>query len=196
VGGEYVHEDALVGIISNRNTGYRWILRREDWGRVEFQTPAMLEEVVADQGIDVHLDISEAEALARAAKSAIITDKRERTLVAQALDQVALLCRQVRERVRLGDSLIDTCTSSIPRSISAQKTHESSEESEKRPAPRPRYRPLGDPDHLSLKEVGEILGEARNTLYLWYRNGKLPPAAVDIALHLGGHSKPVVVVPR
>ena len=58
----------------------------------------------------------------------------------------------------------------------------------------PRYRPLGDPDNLSLKEAGEILGKARNTVYLWYRQGKFPPA-VDVGLHLH-ESKPMIVVPR
>jgi len=33
----------------------------------------------------------------------------------------------------------------------------------------------GDPDN-SLKEAGEILGKARTTIYLWYRNGGFPPA--------------------
>src|SRR5205807_6106094 len=62
------------------------------------------------------------------------------------------------------------------------------------PAPRPRYRPLGDPDNLSLKEAGGILGKARNTLYLWYRSGKFPPA-VDVGPYLYTHKR-VVVVPR
>jgi hypothetical protein len=60
--------------------------------------------------------------------------------------------------------------------------------------PRRPYRPLGDPDNLSLKEAGEILGRARNTLYQWYREGKLPPA-VDMAPYMHQH-KPVIVVPR
>jgi hypothetical protein len=42
--GEYIH-DTETAVITNRNTGYRWILRRED-RRVEFQTPEMLEEAV------------------------------------------------------------------------------------------------------------------------------------------------------
>jgi len=36
--GEHVYPDAETAVITNRNTGYRWILRRKDW-RVEFQTP-------------------------------------------------------------------------------------------------------------------------------------------------------------
>jgi len=36
-------------------------------------------------------------------------------------------------------------------------------------------RMAGDPDN-SLKEAGEILGKARTTIYLWYRNGGFPPA--------------------
>jgi len=54
---------------------------------------------------------------------------------------------------------------------------------------------LGDPDNLSLKEAGEILGKARNTIYLWNRNGKFPPA-VDVAPFIPGARKPVIVVPR
>jgi hypothetical protein len=54
---------------------------------------------------------------------------------------------------------------------------------------------LGDPTTLSLKEAGEILGKARNTIYLWYRNGKFPPA-VDVAPFIPGARKPVIVVPR
>jgi len=53
---------------------------------------------------------------------------------------------------------------------------------------------LGDPTTLSLKEAGEILG-ARNTIYLWYLNGKFPPA-VDVAPFIPGARKPVIVVPR
>lgn len=57
------------------------------------------------------------------------------------------------------------------------------------------YRPLGDPDNLSLKEVGQILGKARNTVYLWYRKGKFPPA-VDVGPFIGSGNKPIIVVPR
>lgn len=63
------------------------------------------------------------------------------------------------------------------------------------PHERPRYRPLGDPDNLSLKEAGEILGRKRNTVYLWFRQGEFPPA-VDVAPYLGRGTKPVIVVPR
>jgi hypothetical protein len=65
VEGEYVN-DAETALATNRNTGYRWILRRDDH-RVEFQTEQMLEEAAAEESIDVHLSIEEAEALARAA---------------------------------------------------------------------------------------------------------------------------------
>jgi transposase len=58
----------------------------------------------------------------------------------------------------------------------------------------PRYRPLGDADNLSLKEAAEILGKAHSTVYLWHRQGKLPPA-VDVGPHLHVN-KPVIVVPR
>jgi len=62
--------------------------------------------------------------------------------------------------------------------------------------PHPRYRrPLGDPDNLTLKEAGEILGKARNTVYGWYRNGKFPPT-VDVSPFMPGINKPVLLVPR
>ncbi len=56
-------------------------------------------------------------------------------------------------------------------------------------------RPLGDPDNLSLKEAGEILGKARNTVYLWYRQGKFPPA-VDVGPHQAIRSAKVKVGER
>jgi hypothetical protein len=46
--GEYIY-DTATAVITNRNTGYRWIVRRGDH-RVEFQTPQMLEETVAEKG--------------------------------------------------------------------------------------------------------------------------------------------------
>ena len=49
--GDPIYE-AETAIITNRNTGYRWILRRADW-RVEFQTREMFEEAVANESIDV-----------------------------------------------------------------------------------------------------------------------------------------------
>jgi hypothetical protein len=42
---QYIH-DAETAVITNRNTGYRWILRRSQHV-VEFQTPKMLEETIA-----------------------------------------------------------------------------------------------------------------------------------------------------
>jgi hypothetical protein len=152
--GEYVH-DAETAVITNRDTGYRWILRRREWV-VEFQTLQMLEESIAEQGIDVHLTIEEAEALARVAKAAPITDKRIRALTEQALDQIAALSRQVRERVRVGDTFIDAWTQRIPRRIEPEpQLSQTGLGEEPIDSPRPRYRPLGDPDNLSLKEAGE-----------------------------------------
>lgn len=195
VEGDYVHDDAQTAVITNRNTGYRWILRRSDHV-IEFQTPQMFEEAVADQTIDVHLSIEEAEALARAAKAEAVKDKRTKALVEQALDQIAILCRQVRERVRAGDAFIDAWTRSIPRKTSHERETETDSRSEEvLESPRPRYRPLGDPDNLTLKEAGEILGKARNTVYLWYRNGKFPPA-VDVGPYIPYNNKPVIVEPR
>lgn len=120
VEGEYVY-DAETSVITNRNTGYRWILRRDD-NRVEFQTPQMFEEAVAEESIDVHLSIEEAEALAQAAQADAIKDKRTKALVEQALDQIAILCRQVRGRVRAGDSFIAVGARSIPRRARSGKT--------------------------------------------------------------------------
>lgn len=59
----------------------------------------MVEESVANESVDLHLSIEEAEALARAANSAELKDRRQRALLDQALDQIALVCRQVRDRV-------------------------------------------------------------------------------------------------
>lgn len=171
--------DADKAIITNRNTGYRWILRRRQL-YIEFQTDKMLEEAVAKEGLDLYLTVEEAEALARAASSGV-DDKRTKALRDQALDQIALLCRQVRERIRQGDTLVDSWARGIPRAhVFYELPEEEPAKSEPSPAPRPKYRPLGDPDNLSLKEAGEILGKARNTVYLWHRQGKFPPA-VDIA---------------
>jgi hypothetical protein len=192
--GEHTHPDAETAVITNRNTGYRWILRRKDW-RVEFQTPAMVEEAVAEESVDIHLTFEEAEALARAARSGELKDRRQRALLDQALDQMALVCRQVRERVLAADEFIDSYARGLPRrppnerEVSEPQPTQVAEEVE-----RPRYRPLGDPDNLSLKEAGEILGKARNTVYLWYKQGKFPPA-VDVAPYISGANKPVIVVP-
>jgi hypothetical protein len=191
--GEYVHDTELA-VITNRNTDYRWIVRRGDH-RVEFQTPEMLEDVVSDQSVDFHLTVEEAEALARAAVDAKSKDRRQKALVDQALDQIAVVCRQVRARVEAGDQLIDPWTRAIPRRPPDGPPSPELEEGEEPPRERPRYRPLGDPDNLSLKEAGEILGRKRNTVYLWYKQGKFPPA-VDVAPYLGSGTKPVIVVPR
>lgn len=194
VEGDYIH-DAQTSVITNRNTGYRWILRRDDH-RVDFQTPQMLDEAVAEQSIDIHLSIEEAEALALAANREAIKDKRMKALVEQALDQIAILCRQVRERVRVGDTFVDGWTRSIPRRTIPEPDAERNPPSQEiLRTPRPRYRPLGDPDNLSLKEAGEILGKARNTVYLWYRKGKFPPA-IDVGPYIPYNNKPVIVVPR
>jgi hypothetical protein len=192
--GDYV-TDAAAAVITNRNTGYRWILRRDEH-RVEFQTSEMYENAVAHESIQVHLTIEEAEALARAANAEAIHDKRTKALVGQALDQIALLCRQVRERVRLGDTFIDAYTSTIPRKVIADPSTQAEAPAEQRAdQPHSQYRSLGDPDNLTLKEAGEILGKARNTVYGWYRNGKFPPA-VDVSPFVPGINKPVLVVPR
>jgi hypothetical protein len=194
VGGEYIY-DTETAVITNRNTGYRWILRRKD-RRVEFQTSEMFEEAVGGESIEVHLTVEEAEALARAAASVQIKDRREKALTDQALDQIAIVCRQVRRSVRDADEFIDSWTRGIPRRPPTDAEPVNVSPGDEPAAPRPRYRPLGDPDNLTLKEAGEILGKARNTVYLWYRQGKFPPA-VDAAPFLGGGSnKPVIVVPR
>jgi hypothetical protein len=90
--------NAETAVITNRNTGYRWIMRRKE-STVEFQTPAIVEELVAAEGVEIYLRIEEAEALARAANAADIKDRRTRALVEQALDQIAVVCRDVRDRV-------------------------------------------------------------------------------------------------
>jgi hypothetical protein len=192
--GEYIY-DTSTAVITNRNTGYRWIVRRGDH-RVEFQTPQMLEETVAEQGVELHLTVEEAEALARAAIDTQLRDRRQKALVNQTLDQIAVVCRQVRTSVGSGDERIDPWTRTIPRRPPSEPRPEGPElRDEEPPKERPRYRPLGDPDNLSLKEAGEILGRKRNTVYLWYKQGKFPPA-VDVAPYLGRGTKPVIVVPR
>ena len=64
-------------MITNRNTGYRWILRRHE-SAVEFQTPQMFEESVAEISIDVHLTVEEAESLASVATRAGVEGARFR----------------------------------------------------------------------------------------------------------------------
>jgi hypothetical protein len=192
--GEHVYPDAETAVVTNRNTGYRWILRRKDW-RVEFQTPGMVEAAVANESVDIHFTIEEAEALARAAKSAELKDRRQRALLDQALDQIALVCRQVRDRVLAADEFIDSYARGLPRRPGHEEEVAEPAAIEVAEVERPRYRPLGDPDNLSLKEAGEIVGKARNTVYLWYKQGKFPPA-VDVAPYMSGTNKPVIVVPR
>ncbi len=46
-------------VITNRNTGYRWILRRGEF-MIQFQTPQMLEESITAESIDLHLTVEEA----------------------------------------------------------------------------------------------------------------------------------------
>jgi len=190
--GEYVHEDVRAAVITNRNTGYRWILRRGE-STVEFQTPAMFEEQVGDQTIDLHLTIEEAEALARAAKSPDLKDKRTKALAEQALGQVALLCRQVRERVRAGDTFIDGWSRGIPRDWRGRPPVEQptvdDEASEQAATEKP------EKEDLSLKDAAKLLGKARNTLHSWYKAGKFPPA-VEIRHPWRQNGKSIVIVPR
>jgi hypothetical protein len=106
-----------------------------------------------------------------------------------------MLCRQVREAIRVGESFVDVGTRSIPRRLVREPQQSPSAPSPCEPVESPpRHRPLGDLDNLSLKEAGEILGKARNTLHFWYRQRKFPPV-VDVAAHMAAN-KPVVVVPR
>jgi hypothetical protein len=63
--------DAHTALITNQETGYRWILRRGS-RKVEFQTPEMLAEQVGREQIEVYLSVEEAEALVDAAESAEI----------------------------------------------------------------------------------------------------------------------------
>jgi hypothetical protein len=93
-------------VITNRDTGYRWILRR-DSGAVEFQTPEMLAEQVASDQLNVFLSVEEAEALAGAAESAEVTDKRTTAVVRQAAGQLRLLASQVREARRQAETHVD-----------------------------------------------------------------------------------------
>lgn len=192
--GDYIY-DAPRAIITNRNTGYRWILRRDDH-HVEFQTPEMFEDAVAHAAIELHLTVEEAEALAVAIKLEAIADKHIRALASQALDQIALVCREIRERARIADAFTEQPPTRILRKATPAATDEADEPSEDiGPPPQTRYRPLGDPDNLTLKEAGEILGKARNTVYGWYRKGKFPPA-LDVGRYIPGTNNPVIVVPR
>jgi hypothetical protein len=91
--------DAYVAVITNRETGYRWILRRGSM-TVQFETPEMLAEQVAAEQLCVYLSVEEAEALAEAAESAHVEDKRRGALVGQATEQIRTLVNQVREARR------------------------------------------------------------------------------------------------
>lgn len=91
--------DADVSVITNRDTGYRWILHRGS-PTVEFQTPEMLAEQVAGDQLKVYLSLEEAEALANAAESAEIRDRREVAVVKQAVEQIRYLASEVRESRR------------------------------------------------------------------------------------------------
>lgn len=187
--------DADRAIVVNRNTGYRWIMHR---GRpeVEFQTPAMLETIACEQGVEIFLSLEEAEALARSAQGKEPGEIRQKALTDQALDQIAYICRQVRNRVTAGERQVDRRYTALRTWSDHPPAREEQEGTALEPRVEPTYpqRPLGDPDNLSLKEAGELLGKARNTLYGWYRSNKFPPA-VDVAPFLG-ESKPILVVPR
>jgi hypothetical protein len=74
---------------------------------VEFQTPDMLAEQVAGDHLDLFLTVAEAEALADAAETGAIPDKRKAALVRQAIDQTRLLAGQVREARRRAEDNID-----------------------------------------------------------------------------------------
>ena len=103
---EWVYPLADVAVITNRDTGYRWILRR-DSNAVEFQTPGMLAEQVAGDQLNVFLSVEEAEALASAAESAEVPDKRTAAVVRQAAGQLQLLASQVREARRQAETYIE-----------------------------------------------------------------------------------------
>jgi hypothetical protein len=95
--------DAYVAVITNRDTGYRWILRRGP-RTVEFQTPSMLAEQIAGDHLDLYLSVEEAETLAGAAESAETPDKRKAAVVRQATGQIRLPASQVREARRRAET--------------------------------------------------------------------------------------------
>jgi hypothetical protein len=103
---EWVYPCADVAVITNRDTGYRWILRRGS-DAVEFQTPGMLAEQVASDQLNLFLSVEEAEALAGVAESAEVTDKRKAAVVRQAAGQLQLLASQVREARRQAETHVD-----------------------------------------------------------------------------------------
>jgi hypothetical protein len=105
--------DAYVAVITNRVTGYRWIVRRSS-GTVEFQTADMLAEQVAREHLQLYLSVEEAEALADAAESIQMPDKRKSALIRQATEQIRLLAGRVREAHRCATSDISTPSSLRP----------------------------------------------------------------------------------
>jgi hypothetical protein len=104
--GEWIYPDADVAVITNRDTGYRWILRR-DSDAVEFQTAGMLAEQAAGDQLDAFLSVEEAEALASAAEFAEVADKRTAALVRQAAGQLRMLASRVREARRTAEIHVD-----------------------------------------------------------------------------------------
>jgi hypothetical protein len=97
--------DADVAVITNRDTGYRWILRR-GLATVEFQTPEMLAEQIEVDHLNIYLTVEEAEALAGAAECAEIPDRRDAAVVRQAAGQIRFLAGQVREARRRAEENI------------------------------------------------------------------------------------------
>ena len=187
--GDYVHDDAGRAVITNRNTGYRWILRRGDH-RVEFQTPQMLEDLVAREYVDLHLSIEEAEGPATAACAAPIKDRRTKDVVHQALEQIAYACGSVRARVRGADEYYDWARGIQPRPPDDPPVEE--EPPPERDDVEPTQPP--QPAYVSLKGAAKIIGKAPSTLYNWHREGKFPPA-VDVTDADRRYAGPTVIVP-
>ena len=103
---EWVYPLADIALITNRDTGYRWILRRGS-AAVEFQTPEMLAEQVAGDHLTLFLSVEEAEALADAAESAEVMNKYTAAIMKQAAGQLRLLAAQVREARRQAETHVD-----------------------------------------------------------------------------------------
>lgn len=82
---------------------------------VEFQTPGLLAEQIAEDHLHVHLSVEEAEALAEAAESAETPDKRKSAVIRQATGQIRLLASQVREARRSAETSVGAHTSLRPR---------------------------------------------------------------------------------
>jgi hypothetical protein len=176
-------------VITNRHTGYRWILRRHDH-RVEFQTPQMLDELVAREYVDLHMTIEEAEALATAACAAPLRDRRTKDVADQALEQIAYACGSVRARVRGADEYYDWARGIQPRPPDEPPVEDEPPEDvdEATPAEPPQ------PAYVSLKGAAKIIGKAPSTLYKWHREGKFPPA-VDVTDADRRYGGPTVIVP-